>query len=263
MKGRVIDILARYRLVIFIAAAGVIIAAAWYAVRGGTIFNFHEYCPLSPVCVFFTMPQSGIVWPWGLFFFGTLLITALFVRRAFCGWLCPVGLVQDFVYLPRRLMQKMSALTATAGCRRAALVSRLLVLLAALFFPFFTGSMFFSQFCPMIRIGDVLYRTDYAWGLMTLGLLTLLSIIMERFFCRFVCPLGLILGWVGRSGAKLFPTITVHKTCKAADRCGKCAGVCPTKIDICAVDGAIDDAECMLCLSCVKQCRCYHTGEKR
>lgn len=263
MKGSVTDILARYRLIIFVAAAGAIIAAAWYAVRGGTIFNFHEYCPLSPVCVFFTMPQSGIVWPWGVFFFGTLLITALFVRRAFCGWLCPVGMAQDIVYLPRRLMNKAPTLPVPAGRRRASFWARIIVLLATLFIPFITGSMFFTNFCPMIRIGDALYRTDLAAGLATLGVLTVLSIVMERFFCRFVCPLGLILGWAGRSGAKLFPTLTVHKTCKAGDRCGKCVGACPMKIDLCAVNGAIDDAECLLCLSCVRQCRCYTVGIRK
>ncbi len=260
MKGRTIDILARYRLIIFIAAAGAIIAAAWYAVRGGTIFNFHEYCPLSPVCVFFTIPQSGIVWPWGFFFFGVLLITALFLRRAFCGWLCPVGLAQDIIYLPRRLLKAIPAWPATVGRRRASLTARIIVLLATLFVPFITGSMFFPQFCPMIRIGDVLYRTDYAWGLMTLGAFLIFSLLMERFFCRFICLLGLLLGWTGRLGARLFPTFTITRACKAGDNCSKCGTACPMKIDLCSRQGGIDDSECILCLSCVKQCRCYHVG---
>ncbi|HOW50767.1 MAG TPA: 4Fe-4S binding protein [bacterium] len=257
MKGRAIDILARYRIIIFTVAAGVLVAAAWHAVRGGTIFNFHEYCPLSPVCIFFAMPQSGLIWPWGLFFFGVLLITALFLRRAFCGWLCPVGLAQDLLYLPRRLLKAIPARPATAGRRRASFTARVIVLFGTLFIPFVTGSMFFASLCPMIRIGDVIYRTDLVAALLTLGLITILSIIMERFFCRFICPLGLLFGWTGIIGAKLFPTFTITRACKAGDKCGKCGGACPAKIDLCAVTDAINDSECILCLSCVRQCRCY------
>lgn len=258
MKGRAIDILARYRIIIFIVAAGAIIGAAWYAGRGGTIFDFHEYCPLSPVCIFFTMPQSGIVWPWGLFFFGTLLIAALFVRRAFCGWLCPVGLTQDLLYLPRRLKKAIPVRPATVGRRRASLTARIIVLLATLFVPFITGSMLFTEFCPMIRIGDVVYRTDFALGLITLGALLIFSLLMERFFCRFICPLGLLLGWTGHLGARLFPTLTITRACKAGGKCSRCGTACPMKIDLCSLQGGLDDPECILCLSCVKTCRnCY------
>lgn len=262
MKRTVLDLLARQRLWIALAGAGILTAVAWHTVRAGTIFNFHEYCPLSPVCVFFTMPASGILWPWGLFFFGTLLVTALFLRRSFCGWLCPVGIAQDILYLPRRLLRAASARVTTAQ-RRVSITARIAVFAAALFLPFVTGSMFFANLCPMIRIGDILYRVDLTGGLLTLGILTIGSIFIERFFCRFVCPLGLLLGWSGRIGAKLFPTLTVHKTCAAGEKCGRCDGACPMKVDLCAANGAIDDTECILCLSCVKQCPCYHIGEKR
>ncbi len=263
MKGTALGMLARHRLPISLAGAGLLTAAAWYAVREGTIFNFHEYCPLSPVCVLFTTPANGILWPWGAFFFGTLLISALFLRRLFCGWFCPVGLAQDLLYLPRRLMKKSPARPATAGQRIASLASRSIVLAATIFAPFLTGAMLFAQFCPMIRIGDVLYRSDLAGGILTLGTLVVGSLLIERFFCRFVCPLGLLLGWSGRIGAKVFPTLTVHKTCKAGDKCGKCGGACPMKIDLCAADGALDDAECILCLTCVTQCRCYSINTQK
>ncbi len=254
--------LARHRLPISITGAGLLTAAAWHAVREGTIFNFHEYCPLSPVCIFFTMPANGILWPWGFFFFGTLLITALFLRRAFCGWLCPVGLAQDLLYLPRRMTAVVTARTLSRE-RPVSVATRVAVLAATLSIPFITGSMFFASLCPMIRIGDVLYRVDLMGGVLTLGVLVAGSLLIERFFCRFACPLGLLLGWSGRIGAKLFPTLTVHKTCKAGDKCGKCGGTCPMKIDLCAADGAIDDAECVLCLACVTRCSCYSIGTRK
>lgn len=262
MKRTLLNMLTRHRLWIFLAGAVMLTAVARHAVRAGTIFNFHEYCPLSPVCVFFTMPASGIIWPWGLFFFGTLLLSALFLRRLFCGWLCPVGLAQDILYLPRRMSRAVPARPSITG-RRISFATRIAILAATLLVPFVTGSMFFAQLCPIIRIGDTMYRTDLAGGLLTIGLFSVGSLLFERFFCRFVCPLGLILGWTGLLGAKLFPTLTITRACKAGGKCSRCGTTCPMKIDLCAADGAIDDVECILCLSCVKQCPCYHIGEQR
>jgi polyferredoxin len=109
-----------------------------------------------------------------------------------------------------------------------------------------------------------MYRTDLAAGLMTLGVMLIFSIVMERFFCRFICPLGLLLGWTGLFGAKLFPTLTITRACKAGGKCGRCGTACPMKIDLCLLQGGLDDRECILCLSCVKTCRnCYSVGAKK
>lgn|GEM_PF-880496 len=264
MKVRVIDILARYRLPIFAAFATLFVLAGDLVVHPDSIFSSHEFCPLSPVCIFFEIPRTGVVWPWGFFFFGILMVSALILRRAFCGWACPVGLTQDLLYLPRRLLKAIPLRPATAGRRRASFWARLIVLLATLFVPFITGSMFFTSLCPMIRIGDVIYRTDLAAAFLTLGLITILSIVMERFFCRFICPLGLLFGWTGIIGAKMFPTFTITRACKAGDKCSRCGTACPMKIDLCSLQGGLDDRECILCLSCVKTCRnCYSVETKR
>ncbi len=262
MKRSLRDIAARYRFPIALGGAALIVALAWYAIREESIFSFHALCPLSPVCAFFTMPGHGVVWPWGAFFFGALVLSALFARRLFCGWLCPVGIVQEILHLPKRAA-RLPERPATPLRRRTALATRLIILAATLMVPFMTGTMFFASFCPMIRIGDVLYRTDFVGGLATLLIFVLLSLALERFFCRFICPLGLILGWAGRLGARLFPTLTVRRTCRAGDKCSRCGDACPTKIDLCAVSDTIDDPECILCLRCVKTCRCYTVGMKR
>jgi len=260
MKKKMLDIFARYRLPVALLLAAALTAAAWYALRDGSIFSFHAFCPLSPVCAFFTMPEHGAVWPWGLFFFGVLLLSALFVRRLFCGWLCPAGIAQDILHLPRRIAGVASEKPATPAQRVVTTAARGILLATTLAVPFATGTRFFTRFCPMIRIGDVLYRTDLAGGLATLALFLLLSIAVERFFCRFICPLGLLLGWSGRLGSRFFPALTVRRACRADDTCSRCADACPTKIDLCATDGPVDDAECILCLRCVGTCRCYTIG---
>jgi len=262
MKRSLGDIAARYRLLFACCGAALVVAFSWYALRDDSVFSFHAFCPFSPACSFFTLPEHGIVWPWGLFFFGVLVVSALFVRRLFCGWLCPVGIAQDILHLPRRRFT-IPERPATPFRRRLATTLRLAVLALTLLLPFASGTMFFTRFCPMIRIGDVLYRTDFAGGLATLVLLVLFSAAIERFFCRFVCPLGLILGTVGRLGARFLPTLTVTRTCRAGDRCSRCADTCPTKIDLCRESARIDDAECLLCLRCVKTCRCYTIGGAR
>jgi len=257
MKRNVRNIFVRYWLPIAIFASALLVANGWFALRDDSVFSFHALCPFSPVCFFFTLPHHGVVWPWGFFFFGALLIAALFVRRLFCGWLCPIGVVQDILSLIRRFSPGTSERPASSLRRATSYATRLMVLAATFTVPFGTGVIFFTRFCPMIRIGDVVYRTDITGGLATLVLFGVLSIAMNRFFCRFICPLGLVLGWMGRLGARFLPTITVHRTCHAGEKCARCSAVCPMKIDLCAAGTQIDDTECILCLRCLKTCCCY------
>ena len=76
----------------------------------------------------------------------------------------------------------------------------------------------------------------------------LLNLIAERFWCRYLCPLGGLLGWISRIA--LFKR-TVSGECKG---CGLCEGVCPTGTIDPNRDYASDPAECTLCLNCLPSC---------
>jgi polyferredoxin len=78
-------------------------------------------------------------------------------------------------------------------------------------------------------------------------LAVLLSLRVPRFYCRFICPLGALMGTLSRR--------TVWRVVKTEDRCSDCH-LCEVHCEgACAPAGVIRTSECVLCLNCLDHCR--------
>ncbi len=74
------------------------------------------------------------------------------------------------------------------------------------------------------------------------------SLVYERFFCRYACPMGAFLGLVSR-----FSWFKVRRSEELCTDCGLCDTACPVGIDVsCA--SCVDSAECISCGECVNAC---------
>jgi NosR/NirI family nitrous oxide reductase transcriptional regulator len=127
----------------------------------------------------FTLPVSVIA------IFLLPLLFSLFFGRVFCGGVCPLGAVQDLVMLrpltlPRWLSQALGTLPY--------LYLGIGVLLAA------TGSVFlicqYDPFVSFFRLGGNSSMMLYSGGFLVL------SALIARPYCRFLCPYGVLLGWM-------------------------------------------------------------------
>ena len=103
--------------------------------------------------------------------------------------------------------------------------------------------------------GEGLYRTGFlfAWKSSIAVIVILLSISVERVFCRCLCPLGAAWGLLGRVSV-LRMGVSVNCT-----RCGKCGQVCPMGIEIFRNPFL---PECIRCMKCVDKCpvKAIHHG---
>lgn len=74
------------------------------------------------------------------------------------------------------------------------------------------------------------------------------SFLYDRFFCKYLCPLGAFYGIIG----KISPT-RIERNDNLCVHCQDCNGACPVNID---VDKAvkITDPECINCNECVVAC---------
>jgi MauM/NapG family ferredoxin protein len=229
----------------------------------------------------------------GVFFWEMLLavpvlLSPLFVGRAFCGYVCPLGFLVE-VFGPRR--ERHPGPRARGILRKVPLMGLVAVIALMLF-----GSAVFLVFDPLslltrsagtlvypavdrgLRLGgDVLYasgssaiqdgvdavtgvldgRLVFANGLtyklqvviliMFVGLFAL-SWVERRMWCRHLCPLGALLGLIGRLA--IFGRIVDRSTCTS---CGACSKVC--SMDAVRDEGiSTDCSRCQLGLECVDAC---------
>ncbi len=217
----------------------------------------------------------------------TLLLTVI-AGRAWCGWLCPLGTVLDLIPLRKRSLRAKQPNIPNAwrsvkyGLLIVILVAALLGNLTLLIFDpltifirTFTAGLwpaadqivtavvttlyqvpFLSD--PISSIDSWLrptifpsqpefYREAWLFGAVFIGVIAL-NLIAPRFWCRYLCPLGGLLGWISR-GALL--RREVSEECKG---CTLCTTVCPTGTVDASKHYASDPAECTMCLECLEVC---------
>jgi ferredoxin len=89
---------------------------------------------------------------------------------------------------------------------------------------------------------------EFSIGFVILVVILLLSMLYERAFCKYLCPLGAVNAILGR--IPLFRIKRVESTCIS---CSKCDRVCPMNIDVSHAQ-VIDSPECISCMECVTAC---------
>lgn len=191
--------------------------------------------------------------PAAMFLFAAFLLMSLLLKRAFCSWLCPVGTVSEYLgILGRRIFGRNMRLPHWADFPLRGLKYFLLG-----FFVFFIATMSAEVLqgfmdTPYGVLADVkmlnFFRNIGQTAAVVLALLVLLSMVIENFWCRYLCPYGALMALVS-----LLSPAKIRRDTDACIDCGKCARACPSAL---AVDrlAQIRSAECTACMACVAAC---------
>ena len=187
--------------------------------------------------------------PSNLLALALVVLSALALGRIFCGWVCPIGTIQDALAgLMRRLVGRGGVLPLRLPKKvdRPLRYLKYLVLGWVLWASISAVVPPLAPFCPF----RTLFELNLG-SLLSLGVaLTFagLSLIVERFWCRYLCPLGALLVLFNRL-SPLRPRVNAER-CVA---CGRCEAACPAGID--PVKDGTDHPECVRCYACVESCR--------
>ncbi len=189
---------------------------------------------------------------------GILAIFALTLARTICGFLCPVGLVQELLYKIRTPKLKKNRVTRILSYFKYVLLVVLVIIIPLVYAHRDVPLPGFCKYiCPAGTLGGAIgllvnpknaamfgmLGGQFAWKFSLLIVFIAASIFIFRFFCRFFCPLGAIYGFFNRIALL---GVKVDKE-KCTD-CGKCVSVC--KMDI----KRVGDHECINCGACIPAC---------
>ncbi|MDP5240183.1 4Fe-4S binding protein [Uliginosibacterium sp. 31-16] len=188
---------------------------------------------------------------------GTIVL-ALTLGRYFCGWICPLGTLQE---LARKLGQKLFRkvrITLPARIDSPLRWLKYVVLVWALVFTWKTGTLIIRPYDPWAAYAHGFAGWSEVWAEFSAGVSILLGsliigLFIDRVFCKYLCPLGAFLGLTAKLG--LF---SIKRNGEGCLVCNKCEKTCPVNIPIMAMH-AVRSAECIGCLTCTTTCP---TGKK-
>ena len=189
--------------------------------------------------------ETFLIEPLIFILWGFVALGLLFVGRGiYCGWLCPFGALQELLgKAAQRLGVPQIAVPFVVQERLWAVKYVLFVAILALSFQSMDDALRLAEAEPFKTA--VSMRFDRAWPfvLFAVGLLTA-GLFIERFYCRYLCPLGAALAIPAKM--KLFDWLGRRP------QCGRECHLCETKCTVGAIDplGRINPNECVLCLRC-------------
>ena len=224
-------------------------------------------CPLGSLQAVLT----GRTHKFPFYVLGFLLLFGALFGRLVCGWLCPFGLVQDLLHkIPFvKKLRRLPGERALRYLKYAVLVGFVIVLPLVVLDIVGQGQPWFCKYiCPSgtLFAGIPLIASNpplraalgwlFTWKAAILLALVLLSIVLWRPFCRYLCPLGAIYG--------LFNPVALYRFRIDEDRCtdcGACKAACKLDID---VRRTPNSAECVRCGACRRACPhgAIRTGSK-
>lgn len=181
--------------------------------------------------------------------------------RFVCGWLCPFGLIQDLLHkIP--FPKKIGTFPGDKILRK---VKYVIFVVFVILLPMFVvdilgqGSPFFCKFIcpagtlegglPLVLLNQSMRGAVgwlYAWKNVLLLVTVVLSVLIYRPFCKYICPLGAVYS--------VFNPISVFRYCVDREKCtgcGMCKKVCKMQVD--PVEHA-NHLECIRCGECKKAC---------
>lgn len=219
--------------------------------------NAERWCPFGGIEALYTYATEGNVTcslaVSNFYILGGVLIMTLLLRRAFCGYMCPVGTISEW-------LQRGAARLGIRATRVAGRLDRTLSLLkypllvVILYFTYKTAELIFRGFDPCYALISRHGEDITLWTYVVAGAVVIGSLVITVPFCRWLCPLAAVLNPFSRFGL-----MRIKRDTDACLECGECSATCPMAIPVDSA-GQVTASRCLSCMSCVDECSAHGGG---
>ncbi len=217
--------------------------------------SLHALCPFGGVVTIYQFVTEGTFIQkihessFVLMVIGFVL--AILFGPVFCGWVCPLGTVQEwFAALGRRLFKKRYNHFIPARLDSILRYLRYGVLGWVLYMTAVTGTLVFVNIDPYFALFNFWTSEVAVGGLIVLGVTLAASLFIERPWCKYACPYGAVLGI-----SNLFRVFSIRRQAATCKMCSICDTHCPMNINV-SGNTVVRNHQCISCLECTSEARC-------
>ncbi len=186
-----------------------------------------------------------------------IIPVTILLGRFFCGWLCAFGAFGDFIYKIAKKVFRINVKINEKADHALKFVKFGILVFAVVFLwtldiPGLSSASPWDVFGMIATVGSA-PAIGYVLANLTIGfiffaLIAVGSLFIQRFFCRYLCPLGAVF--------TILSALKLTRIKKPAAGCGKCricTNACAMGIPLYKSD-SIHSGECIECLQCVSAC---------
>lgn len=231
----------------------------------GIVLPFLPEASLHAIC-----PFGGVVSLYQFFTTGTFVqkihessfvlmisafLLAILAGPLICGWVCPFGTFQELLgKLGKKISGKRYNHLIPDKADKALRYFRYVVLGLVVYNTAVAGKLLFQDVDPYYALFN-LWSDELALPALALLVVTvLLSMAVERPWCKYACPYGALLGLTN-----FFRSFKIRRRQDTCIHCGACDRACPMNIKVSSAE-AVKDPQCISCLSCTSEFHCPVPG---
>jgi len=217
--------------------------------------SLHAVCPFGGVVSLYQFVTVGAftqkIHESSLILMILVFILAFLFGPVFCGWVCPLGSIQEWVgKLGKRLFKKRYNHFIPYRIDQYLRYLRYIMLAWVLYMTAMTGNLAFGDIDPYYALFNFWTGEVAITGLVVLGTTLLASLAVERPWCKYACPYGALLGITN-----LFSLFSIRRREAECKLCNLCSRDCPMNIPVHDVD-VVRNHQCIGCMECTSEAIC-------
>lgn len=215
----------------------------------------HAYCPYASVCfgVMGINPSFGqFLYTYAIIAGIIIVLLSIFIGRKFCGYVCPIGTIQELVYKINPKSEKPKSHKFPIKLHKFLSVFKYVILIITIVLVLVSFQFIFMKFCPILAIAHPQNITIA--GILSLLIIFVVGIFVERFWCNYLCPYAALMNvflWLGK--IVRIPRSKILRNMEACIDCRLCSKHCPMQIPV-HDKQYIDNIDCIHCYRCLAKC---------
>lgn len=251
MKSKHIRLIAQIAFFVFIAVVSInhTLAEQGRAINFVPEVSLHAICPFGSIVTLSTLvTQQELIrqlHPSVMVIGSVVLLLTILFGPVFCSHICPLGSLQEWIgKLGKKIFKSKYNKIIPKKLHNVLKYLRYAVLILILVQTYRLSALMFAKLDPYYALFHFWTDEVSITALIILGVTLVMSLFVERPWCKYACPYGGLLGLISK--VSLFKIRRSQSKCIA---CEKCDNECPMLIDV-SQKKRVNDTLCNRCMKC-------------